>query len=100
MKVAGDRVVGASPHLKVCFLNGLAFFVVVVSARGRLAQFRVRFQPGLLVAGEDSLLGHISAGLVLEGGEIQSWAKAKEGSKDSQGFISDPDMGVSFAGVF
>lgn len=38
---------------------------------------------GLLVAQEDSLLEHISAGLVLGGGKIWSWAKAKEWSKDS-----------------
>lgn len=37
---------------------------------------------GLLVAGKDSLLEHISAGLVLGSRKIWSWAKAKELSKD------------------
>lgn len=43
---------------------------VVVSACGRLAQFRAAFPAGALGCREDSLLAHISAGLVLGGGEI------------------------------
>lgn len=63
---------------------GFSFFFFIVSARGRLAEFRAVFTaPGLLVAEEVSLLDHMSAGLVLRGEKIWPWAKAKEWSKDS-----------------
>lgn len=98
-EAAGDGLVGAGPCSKVGFSNGCHSFQQLVHVAGWHSS-EPCFQPlGLLVAGEDFLLQHISAGLVLGGGKMSSWAKAKEWRKDSWGFISGPNAGVRFAGV-
>lgn len=53
----------------------------------------------LWVAGGDDFLRRVSAGFVLGGGKIHSWAEAKEWKKDSRGFISGPNTGERFTGV-
>lgn len=85
-------MVGTGPLLKVSSQMAVDFlFFFIVSARGRLAEFRAVFTaPGLLVAEEVSLLDHMSAGLVLRGKKIWPWAKAKEWRKDSWGLYLIP----------
>lgn len=80
-RVARDKVAGAGPPLKVHLKWPWLSFILEHVAGWQSSE--LHFQPGAPGCTEDSLLEHISAELVLQGGKIWFWAKAKEWSKDS-----------------